>query len=244
MRRLQKAEKAEIRERTETVLEALLRFKVSYDLRRHMGDKTISEWSDYAASLHNSYPITGTGIRTTPAILTAETRDLSQFIIEEVGLSPETAVEEFDAFPMAAASAAYVFSLLEDYGNTVALLIDPTSVGDRQAWHRKVRGDPAVRPEVHRAREGFAEAFGAAPRKVRTRPVKRLMRMKLQRNAYAHDLETYLDFEDFFNSVVVVLCQIAYLASPTQPEISVYPFEDFDEQFGPDTPLASRRRRK
>jgi hypothetical protein len=76
-----------------------------------------------------------------------------------------------------------------------------------------------VRAEVHRARDGFAEAFGAAPRKVKTRPVKRLMRKKGQRNAYAHDLETYLDFEYFFNSVVVVLCQITYLASPTQREI-------------------------
>jgi hypothetical protein len=56
MRRLRKKEKAEIRERTEAVLAALLRFKVSYDLRRHMGDKTKSEWSDYAASLHDRYP--------------------------------------------------------------------------------------------------------------------------------------------------------------------------------------------
>jgi hypothetical protein len=244
MRRLHKKEKAEIRERTEAVLTALLRFKVSYDLRHHMGDKTNSEWNDYARSLHNRYPITGTGIRTSPAILKVRDRDLSQFIIDEVSLAPEVAVEEFDAFPMAAASAAYVFSLLEDYGNSVALLIDPASVGARQAWHRKVWGDPTVSTEVRKAREGFAHAFGAAPRKVKIRPVKRLMRLKLQRNGYAHDLDTYLDLDEFFKSVLVVLCQIAYLALPTQPEISVYPFEDLNAQFGSDTPLARQRRRR
>ena len=236
MRRLHKEEKAEIRKRTEAVLNVMFRFKVGYDLRSHMGNKTMSEWSDYAVGLHNNYPITGTGLRTTSAILKAHDRDLSQFIITEVGLSPEAAVEEFDTFPMAAASAAYIFSLLEDYGNTVALVIDGTSVPSRKSWHRDVYGNPTDDVQVQKARKGFANAFGAAPAKVNIRPVKHLMQMKLQRNSYAHDLETGLDFDDFFRSTLVVLCQIAYLATPTPPEIIAYPFENLEGQFDKDAP--------
>jgi hypothetical protein len=189
---------------------------------------------DLAAELHaGEYPISGTGLLAKRAMMTTKDHDLiGDFIVDDVPLAPETHVQEADSFPMAAASAAYVFSILEDVGNAVVEIIYPGSIRTRSAWHRGVFGDAnlAVKAELNRARDGFAAPFKVPRGKIPVLSTKRLVWLKKCRNDYAHDLDVNVDFNKFFQYVLVMVAQINFIVMPTR-EIKAYPYEDHHDQF-------------
>jgi hypothetical protein len=210
-------------------IDAVLRFKVAYDLRAHLANKTAHQWSSVAAELHNNYPIRGMGVLADCTALSVADRQLrGQVIVDDVGLAPEQAVDEVGAYPVEAAALAYIFSVLEVAGDDLVEVLKPGSLRARQSWHFPVHGDIARndRRAIAVAKRKVAAVFGASARRWSSRSIQRLAWLKAQRNAYAHDLSTYVDFEQSIDFVLSLFVQLAWMADPSRRPLKVYPFED------------------
>jgi len=221
----------DIHERTDRFINELLHFKLDYDVSSYLSDQATDRWRDFEVEQHEDYPIKGAGLIASFDLLKdwglGRKGDENLLHLEE-DLAPENTGDKIDSFPRSTVSIIYVFSLLEDYGNSICAYLNPGYLRQRQAWHHRVYGgvDMSDAGAHQKMKEGFAIPFGFRSSDVPDNIVEALVYLKFVRNRIVHDLDHSPDFVDCFRSVVAIVCCIYFLTPSAHKEIKIYPWED------------------
>lgn len=232
--RLTNKQKVAIVRIVKDAVKQVLRFQVAYDLTQYLSDKTHGQWVDLASALHNQYPLKGMGLIADTKALDCPDGELrGQVIFDEVDLAPETAIEQKDDYPLAAASLAYIFTILEIAGDEVAAVINGVPKKGRSSWHSRAYGDLDIndRAKVDAVRDAFSKDFKVPVKRWKRRSIARLVWLKAQRNAFAHERVTNVDYARSVDFTLMLLVQLASIADPNGGPLKVYPFEDYHGQF-------------
>lgn len=227
-----------ILELTISVLDRMLTLATTFKIQRYLLEKSAINFRDFeeeVASQKEGQAINGTGIiATRKDIATRKPKYEQGFLYDEVPLGAHELGAYVDSFPLAAAAASYFFTLLEVFGNDVACILNRGGIHTNKAWHEDVKGraDLQDTAQVDRAREAFAKHFLASKDDVPEIAAHRIVRLKKDRNEFAHDGSSDLDFSGYFEDTLAVVCHIAFLTTD-ETRISVYPWEDHHETFSP-----------
>lgn len=225
----------EIREETRSTLRRLLTFYIAHSVLAYISEKAITNFRDLEEGMYEKHPIKGVGVKAVRSNLRVIDSEDGGFLHMEEDLFPGEASVELQMYPYKAASAAYVFTIMEMYGNTLVELVNPTYFKHaRQAWHHRLHGDMDISSKEgrHKAKVDFAAPFGQKPNLVPIYAVKRLVELKSFRNDYMHEAHTLVPFDRFFQYTVATILSLHFLLFPNDIEISVYPFYDYHDKWG------------
>ncbi|HME27197.1 MAG TPA: hypothetical protein VKI44_38725 [Acetobacteraceae bacterium] len=184
-------------------------------------------------SVHQEFDGAGV-LATRENIVKMPTLNEQGFFHDEIPLGSHEVGAYINQFPLEAAAASYVFTLIEVFGNKVAKLVNPNSLDRNKAWHEDVRGFANLGDSMQlvKAREAFGKHFKATVDDVPELAARRMVDLKRARNAFAHDGEQETGFNEFLEDALGVVCHIAFLTT-NENRISVYPWEDHLETFEP-----------
>lgn len=226
--------RAQLLRLTHSTLNQLLEFKTVYDIQRYLTDKHARDWRDFEVETANEV-FEGAGvIATRDNVLLDPQEDEDSYYQTDVPMGSHETGAYIRGFPLEAASASYIFTLLEVFGDEVAALVQPGSINRNKAWHEDIKGfadlhDPV---QVTKAREAFAKHFGADPEEVPEPAVQRMVGLKRIRNDFAHEGQGWVNLPSYLADTIAVVCHIAFLATD-ETRISIYPWEDHDDRFAP-----------
>jgi hypothetical protein len=200
----------QIRRFTKTTTERLLQFKLSHYLTKHLIDKLRVNWRDVEQELHADYPITQAGVIAVLAEGGAGVEGIfgDDFLITDEPVAPEDVVSLLGTFPFDAASCAFVFTILEEYGDVIVSIVNPDFTHDRRAWHRRIYGGNELGNAVTSGKiaRAFAEPFGFEDRAISEQILLSMMRIKNERNSFAHTGTMTMSFDEFFKRAMSVIC--------------------------------------
>lgn len=224
---------SDVRELTQSALNTQLSFRVAFRALDYLHEDARVNWRRFRDQLHTGYPVKGVGIKATPSNLETLDEDDGGFLHLEEDLNPDDASDELPYFPYQAASAAYSFTLLEGYGNDLADIVNPGYVTWRRAWHHGVYGNADLKDptQLKTAEKGFTKPFKCAASEAKNYAVQRLVSLKRDRNAFMHNAEEGVDFEEFHGKVLGTIAALHFLILPTEKELSVYPYFDYYDKW-------------
>jgi hypothetical protein len=219
---------------TRSVLARLLEFKMKYEVTNYLVEKTRIDWRSIESDLYTKSPIKANGL------VFRSSNDKGQPAIElaKVHLPPEKIVEYLGAFPMDAAAANYIFTLLEIYGDLVVQKTNKRFFERKNRfvnWHHKVFGDADTedRDMLVKMAHGFGEPFLVAGEEIDKNAVLKLIELKRARNEFAHELDENHRFDVLFGYAIAVIFEIYFLLCPEENILIVDPFggesEELDE---------------
>ena len=222
-----------IRELTQSALKAQLSFRVGFRAAAYLHEDAQVNWREFRDRLHDGYPVKGVGIKASRSNLHVIEADDGGFLHLNEDLNPGDASDELPFFPYQAASAAYAFTLLEGYGNDLADIVNPGYVSGRRAWHHGVYGDADLSSvaELKKAKVGFTKPFNRAESEAEPFAVERLVDLKRDRNAFMHDADERIDFEEFHGKILGTIAALHFLVMPTSKVLSVYPYFDYHDKW-------------
>jgi hypothetical protein len=228
----------EVLKLTISTLSQMLTFATTVNIQNYIIDRHATDFRGFeaeAAELDDRVSIKGTGVLAKRNEITKQTPYSEQdFFFNEVPLGAHELGAYINAFPLSAAAASYLFTLLEVFGNEVAALVNPGSIHKNKAWHEDVRGLADLRDtvQVETARKAFAKHFAADANDVPELAARRIVELKRARNEFSHEGTHWVDFEQFLHDTLAVVCHIAFLTTD-EDRISVYPWEDHLDTFSP-----------
>ena len=222
-----------IRNLTVDTLRRMLMFHVSNNSIRFIHEEATSDWRELEERLHHNYPISGVGVKATRANVKVVREEDGGFLHADEALFPGDVPAELASYPYSAASAAYLFTILEGYGDDLVNMVNPGYLTDRKAWHHGVYGDAdlKLRSARDKARSGYAKPFNKKPNGVPVHAVRHLVYLKDLRNKFMHEGDTAIDFDDFFESVVATVVFLYFFLVPGGDQLSVYPYYDYQDKW-------------
>jgi len=238
LRRTDRSPQKAILQHTIETLRKMLVFATSVKIQRYITDKHTVDYRQFEAMVaanDEQQRINGTGVLALRCdISRPSSSDEQDFFRDEVPLGSYELGAHIDEFPLSAAAASYLFTLLEIYGNEVAAIINPGSINTNKAWHEDLRGFADLRDkvQVEKAREAFAKHFDRSSGDVPELAVHRMVELKRSRNDFAHDGIQRVDFSQFLHDTLAVVCHIAFLTTD-EARLSVYPWDDHSNIFSP-----------
>lgn len=218
----------------------MLTFATTVGVQAYVIGKSATQFREFeaeAATLENDTAIMGTGIIATPDELAAIKPSYEQsFFHDDVPLGSHELGAYIDLFPLKAAAASHVFTLLEVFRDDVAGIVNPGSINRNKAWHEDIKGFADLRDpvQVTKAREAFAKHFAVTADDVPEIAARRMVSLKGKRNDFAHDGASSIDFRSYLRDALAVVCHITFLVTDLD-RLSVYPWEDHLDRFSPQT---------
>lgn len=211
------------------MLNELLEFTTVYDIQRYVTDRHSRDFREFEAATAEGTFDGARVIATRDNVLKNPRREDYTSYHDEVGAY----IREF---PLEAASASYVFTLIEAHGDEVAAIVAPGSINRNKAWHEEINGFADLRDpvQVQSMRGSFAKHFGAVPADVPELAARRMVELKRIRNDFAHDGLGRVSLSLFLSDATAVVCHIAFLVTD-ETRISIYPWEDHEDRFDPRT---------
>ena len=225
---------AQVLRLTRSTLNELLEFKTVYDIQRYVTDWHSREFREFeAATAEGTFNGAGV-IATRENVLKDPRREKDTFYHDDVPMGSHEVGAYIRQFPLEAASASYVFTLIEVYGDEVAGIVAPGSINRNKAWHEEIKGFADLRDpvQVQTMRAAFAKHFGADPNDVPELAARRMVELKRIRNDFAHDRFGRVSLPSFLTDAIGVVCHIAFLVTDER-RISIYPWEDHEDRFDP-----------
>lgn len=234
MSRINKKTRQVIHQLTVDTLRTMLKFHVSHKALKYIHDESTNNWRDLEDQLHNDYPIKGVGVKATKENLKTIDADFGGFLHLEEDLYPGEVPDELSGYPYDATSAAYLFTLLEGFGDDLVKLVNPGYLSERKAWHHGVYGDANMNDKnvKLKARSGFGKPFQRKPSGVPVYAVQRLVKIKADRNRFMHESNTFINFDEFFSAVIATVVFLHFFLLPNEVELSVYPYHDYNDKWG------------
>ncbi len=215
-------------------LKILLNFKLTFDVQYYMVEKEISRWRDFEEEQHHlDYPIKGAGLIVTPSKLKSWTFRKDTILHLEEDLAPEETGAEIGEFPLQTVSVVYIYSLLEDFGNTICDKIHPSYRKSRQAWHHGVYADCDLEKEddIEKALTNFCKPFGFNKAKIPIGAIVALVELKKERNKIVHELRRSDSFELMFRCVMMVASSIYFQCPRARKELKIYNWTDYHDKY-------------
>jgi hypothetical protein len=219
---------------TLSTLKTLLEFKTVYDIQAYMTDRHGRDFRSFEEETADQVFVGAGVLATRDNIVAIDEFGDAEFCHWDVPMGSHETGAYIMGFPLAAASASYVFTLIEGFGDDIADLVSPGTRNRNKAWHEDVKGyaDLSNPAQVTKARKAFAKHFAADPADVPELAARRIVGLKAARNAFAHDGDGSIKFDRFLQDSLAIVCHIAFLTTG-EDRISVYPWEDHMDQFAP-----------
>jgi hypothetical protein len=216
---------------TRSILETMLEFKMRYDVTNYLIEKTRLDWRSIESDLYTKSPIKAKGL----VFRNSENEPQSGVEFANELLPPEKIVEYLGEFPMDAAAANYIFTLLEIYGDLIVQKTNKKFFENKNRftnWHHKVFGDAETqdRNVLVKMANGFGEPFLVAGKEIDNGVVLKLIELKRARNEFAHDADEDHRFDVLFEYAVVVIYEIYFLLCPEENMLIVDPFEGTSDE--------------
>lgn len=229
--RISTNKREEVRQVTVDALEQMIRFYVGHKGIKYIHEEKARDWRSLVDSLHISYPISGVRVHAKKNGLRKIEVNCGGFLEFDYPLAPEYMVDDINSYPIDAASASYLFTILEVFGDSLVEKVNPGSLKERHAWHRKVHGDCDLsnKDAIEKAKIGIRETFKLTRRSIPNYAIERLVKLKNIRNEFAHNGDSLVDFDEFFSNSVATVLFLYYFLLPKAREIRVYPFEVYEE---------------
>lgn len=227
-------QRAQVLRLTHSTLNGLVEFKTVYDIQRYVTDRHSRDFREFEAETAEG-TFDGAGvISTRDNILKDPRREDDTFYHDEVPMGSHEVGAYIREFPLEAASASYVFTLIEVYGDEVAAIVAPGSINRNKAWHEDIKGFADLRDpvQVQKMCAAFAKHFGANSADVPELAARRMVELKRIRNDFAHDGSGRVSLPSFLTDAIAVVCHIAFLVTD-ETRISIYPWEDHEARFAP-----------
>jgi hypothetical protein len=235
-KKLKPAQRARVSSFTEDTLKRLLEFKVSCDVIRLLVSDAESQYRYFEDRLHVGYPVRGAGVR---ALRSAMDMKFELSMVDDQDLEPSLAVTKLGEFPLEAAAASYIFTILERHGDALVSIANrgyfrSSGVPRFASWHHLVFGDADIgKPEVLTdMRKRYGKPFLQSSSTVRFRSVANLVELKRLRNAYAHDLESSINLDEYFRLIISIVCDLEFMLVPESVLVKEFPFYDFNDSWG------------
>jgi hypothetical protein len=231
-KRLSPQQKDNFKHLTKSFLKEVVRFKCTYDVMVYLQNDALRFGGNFEERMSINYPINGIGIRATPSNLN-KFNAVDGGFIDEQAIAPDEVTPHVTDFPLAAASAAYLFTLLEGFGDDLVTLVNPAYSKTNHAWHREVSGKVNTKDQkaLQQARLGFAKAFNLKPEDISLVMTARLVHLKKARNKFMHEAERMVDLENFIRYIVAIVCHLYFIFLPKEKEIKIFPWTHHDQQF-------------
>ena len=210
-------------------LDSMLTLATTFRIQRHILEKTEGNFREFEAEAAVNLSIKGTGV-----IAKRDDVCKQDFFLDNIGLGSYELAAYINSFPLEAAAASYLFTMLEVFGNDVAEVISHGHIARNKAWHEDIKGFADMRDsvQVQKAREAFARHFAASANGVPEVAARRIVKLKYERNRFAHDGSLQVSFDSFIRDTVAILCHIVFLTTDVD-RISVYPWDDHNQIFAP-----------
>ena len=219
-------------------LDSMITLGVSVRIQSYvMDDKTrnFREFESELAQQEGTGPIQGIGLLALREDMVKELPSYEQGIVfKEVPLAVDDLTPMLSGFPLDAAAASYAYTMLEVFGDEASALVHPGSLKGYDSWHKDIYGDMNVKDlqRLTATRKAFCKHFNADPEDVDYGTVKKMIRIKNERNMFAHKGHADVNFERFLEDVMTVVCHLTFLLTD-EDRISVYPWEDYEDTFSP-----------
>ena len=197
---------------TRNYLHQILTFATTVRIQKfilHKNETNFREFEEEAAYLENHESIKGVGVVATRENITSMVPTHEQdFFYDNIPLESYELGAHINSFPLQAASASYLFTLLEIFGNEVATLLNPSSIGRNKAWHEDVKGSTDLndKVQVRKAQKAFARHLTAAVDKVPELAAYRIIKLKHARNKFAHKGGQAVQFDEFLHDTLAIIC--------------------------------------
>jgi hypothetical protein len=235
MPQLSSDKKDRIRQFTTATVERLLQFKLIHDLTKQQIEKLRENWRAVEQELHVDYPIAQAGVIAMLAGGSVGVEGVygEDFLITDEPVAPEDIVGLLGTFPFDAASCAFVFTMLEEYGDVLVSLVNPGFAQDRTAWHRGIYGGKKLgrgkgKEKIELA---FAEPFGLEEYQISEQIILSMMLIKNERNSFAHAGRMTMPFGEFFRRAMSVICYLFLMMMPEGEILIVHHTDDFSGRF-------------
>ncbi|MGX7872607.1 hypothetical protein ACVDG5_006920 [Mesorhizobium sp. ORM6] len=210
-----------------SAIKQLLELGVNYRLHQYLFKRHSRDWRDLTQELHVEYPVKAIGIIANPKNI-----EKYHFVHGEEDVLPDDIVHMVGDNLYDAALASYAFTILEICGDDVISALDPAAKEERKAWHLAIsQNEDMSEGEAKGLQIRFAKLFAADPAAVLPKSIIRLARMKAARNEFAHQGNSSVDFEQFLEDALAVLCQIFFICFPDKKVLKVYPWEVLYEKW-------------
>jgi hypothetical protein len=217
---MEKLEMTDVQETIQASIEALLKLGINFRLHRYLFDRHSTEWRNLEAELHVGYPVQSLGIIATPTNIQKH-----HFLHDEEPVAPEDIVHMVGDPIFNAAMAAYAFTIIEVCGDKVATCVKQTKT-KQKAWHTEIKQNYELDiRDAENQKAKFAKPFDGDANLVTAKSVVRLARMKAARNEFAHQGDVNVDFDQFLEDALAVLCQVYFLCLPCETQLKIYPWE-------------------
>jgi len=215
----------DIQKLTEDVLKQLMMFKLDFDVSEYLSRRAESNWRDFEAEQHAiDYPIKGCSLKANLSGLQGWSFQKETMLNLEECLAPEETGSAINDFPIHTVSIVYIYSLLEDYGNSVCDELNAGYRKSRQAWHHDVYADADIgnAAVMNKMIEGFCKPFGFSVGQIPVNVLSALIALKKQRNLIVHQLQQAKDFELYFRCVVSIICCIYFCWPNAKEALEIY----------------------
>lgn len=233
MSKLTREVRQSVRELTVSTLIELLRFRLSRDIAQLLLDKSAGRCHEIEMELHEDYPLKAAGIIATPSLVRNWSRKINTILHTDEALAPEDASWEVHTFPLDATAIVYLFSWLEDYGNTLAKFVKPGQKFERRAWHAGVYADANIidKQTQKKMQAAFAECFNFASSDVSTEILAGLVELKKIRNEVVHEKRLLAPFARAFELASVTICHLHFLVLEKDKGLRIFPWQDLEGKF-------------
>ena len=216
---------------TNEAIEKILEFVLAHRTMEFIYDETMNNWREFEDSISHGYPIKAAGI-----IATLDNLDKlreGSFYHEDELVYPGEATDALNNIYLKQASAAYVFTILELYGDGVSNITQPGHLPDFRSWHNSIKGtiNLSDNTALEAARKKFGEPFNINENSIPNFIIAYLVEIKNLRNKYMHKGHAAIDFEDFTKKALALICFIHLTLVPTDTSLALYPYEDYYEKY-------------
>lgn len=229
-----------LKELFESTIDTVIKFKLGLDVYQYQEDKHLKNYRDFEEELAINYPIKGTKVAFGREILSNwKSIFHNHLIINSNKLLDSSDITEtlsWNPFPQEQMVLVYLFTILEDFGNSIVEIVNPslhkTLMENDRSWHGPV--NKHARSNGQDLVKKFAEPFQLERSDVDEKFVELLFDLKQKRNSIAHEMRYPENnkFETDFESLIILICYIYHINDPEKEDISYFPWHDWEIEMG------------
>jgi len=222
----------------EQTITNVIKLKLGIDVYEYLFDYKRREYRNFESELDNDNSIRGTQVRLNTRLFdeweaAKDNNSLvnDRMLISSIDITSELVDEPFRYKEM---SLVYLFTILEDFGNSVVEIVNnqyysEKITGEQKAWHSGV--NPFAKSKGKNLADAFAKPFALTANDIDKKFVTLLYELKEKRNRIAHTL-TYPGGNNYHNdlkSIIVLMCYLYHINDTTKSDIIIYPWDDYGE---------------
>lgn len=219
----------------EKTMTSVIEFRLGLSTFEYKNKQLLEDWREFENELEVEYPIRGIEIKINGEYLEKweDRKNNGAIILEREIRSDEiTTTLAGEPFRYKEMSFVYLFSILEDFGNSILEIKKPSYYKELEkngkSWHSKIN--------KYNKNKGvdfiqiLDEIFDLEKHlNINGNIISEFIRLKTVRNDIVHQLKypDSLNFEDDIDTIIVIMCYLYYINDNNIEEFSIFPWDKY-----------------